>query len=57
MKELENVFNKYRKDEDYVQLGWFFWNGFATYDGDEKNLLRKLWDSLSKKEKRLCENV
>ena len=59
MKEIKAEFNRLKKNEDYVGLGWFFWTGFAkeTPGSKRRDLYSSLWDSLTKEEKERCEEV
>lgn len=53
----KQLFEKLRKEKDYVSLGWEFWNGFLLFTGKKKREHSQQWDSLSKQEKELCEQV
>jgi len=57
LNKIKEGFHKFREDKDYINLGWFFWNGFVLYGDAERKLLSELWDSLPTKEQRLCEKV
>ena len=57
MDRIEIEFNKLYNLKKYTALGWFFWDGFLLSDKRERKLYRRLWHSLSKEEKELCENI
>ena len=56
MKKL-NKFEQLHKDKEYVELGWALWKAFATHDGKTYKQAEKVFDSLTRKEKKLIEEV
>lgn len=55
--EIQHEFDTMLKARDYTGLGWFFFNGFMFLKGEQRKLLGRLWDGLSKGEQRRCEQV
>jgi hypothetical protein len=56
-KEVRNDFEKLKREKDYVTLGWFFFHGFAVSTGHRREVYSVLWDSMTKEEKLLCEEI
>ena len=59
LAKIEKEFKRLKKQEDYPSLGWFFWGAFVTLEKGtpERETFSRLWDSLTKREKKLCEQV
>lgn len=59
MYSIEKEFNVLRSSENYRDLGWFFWNKFMSLGTGTKRrkIVNKLWDSMSRKEKKYCEGI
>jgi hypothetical protein len=47
------------EEENYIWLGWQFWNAFATLPKTDKRreYHSKLWNKLTKKQQRACESA
>jgi len=54
MDKIEKEFNTFKANENWGAMGDFFWRGFAA-EGKERELYEKLWDSLTKNQKQMCE--
>lgn len=61
VEAVEKRFAELKKQEDYGELGWFFWNGYChtmnQKDSPVHKALRRAHNSLTKKEKNFCEQV
>jgi hypothetical protein len=57
LENIQQKFDEMKKDEDYGNLGWFFWDLFFFWKKGtpERKLASKLWKSLSADEKDACE--
>lgn len=56
--EIETAVKKMKKDKNYSGLGWFFWEAFLILEnGKRREFIKKLYNSFSKKEKSLMEQV
>ena len=54
--DLRRMFKKLHDDKDYQRLGSFFWEAFATLPcGYKRNVVKSLYNNLTKKERKLLE--
>lgn len=58
MRLIRESFYSQRQSKDYVEMGWMFWRlTIADLTNEQRSEVRKMWDSLTKREKSLCEQV
>lgn len=55
----DKQFEKKRKDKEYAELGWYFWNIFLLLPKEDPERVKASaqFDSLTKRERELCEQV
>lgn len=59
IKVIRDCFYGQRQTKDYVSMGWMFWDLFVVAELTVKQRaeVSSLWNSLTKREKKLCEQV
>lgn len=57
-QEITRNFNQFKKKQQWSQMGAMFFNAFVTLPDKSpaRKCAERLWDSLTEKEKDLCES-